>query len=187
MAPAAQAPKPAAPVRAEPVTPPPVEEPVYAVAANPAPTPRSLEKTAKAAPAPVKPRPPAPPAPVAETQILEETPAPRLMAEDAEVTLEMAAPMVEPAEVKEPLQSRPAAQEKRRESADDTDPTPRSQTAFDYQPEAGERVETQRRPHRSTGPHQVPQLHPGLGAREEDKWDIPAFIRRQQRTTESND
>jgi len=188
------------------------EEPVYAVATAPAPPPKVMEETAKAAPPPSKPKPPAPPAPVAETQIVEETPAPELARPDAEATLEMAAPTVEPAP---PTMAEPAPptvepappalepnlspsepellvqeREPRRETADDTDPTPRTQTAFDYPVEpttAAERVEARRRPQRTTGPHQVPQLHPGLGTREEDKWDIPAFIRRQQRTPGNND
>ena len=171
------------------------EEPAYAVAVNPAPTPKPIEKVAVArTPPPAPPaRRPAPPTKV-EVEVIEEAAEPELVTEaEIDETLEMAAAMVEPAPaaMEEPLEIKmEAAVEPTHELVDDTEPTPPSQTAFDYNEETGrgDRAEAVRRAHRPTGPQKVTStLHPGIGTREEDKWDIPAFIRRQQRTPPNND
>ena len=173
-----------------------VEEPAYAVAVNPAPAPKPAVKKATAATPPPAPAPrrAAPPKPTkVEVEVIEEAAAPALDVTEEEIdkTLEMAAASVTPAETElpepvmaeEPLEIKTSATPKH-EVADDTEPTPpasttgQAQTAFDYTEETAAGTG---RPHRPTGPHKVPALHPGLGSREEDKWDIPAFIRRQQR------
>ena len=173
------------------------EEPAYAVATNPAPAPRPAEKTATAKTPPPAPPPrrAAPPPPTkVEVEVIEEAADTELVTEaEIDETLEMAAALIAPAPV--PVQDKPleikteAPAAPTRAPVDDTEPTPpvQTQTSFEYNEEtgAGELAETIRRTHRPTGPRQATSLHPGAGIREDDKWDIPAFIRRQQRTPPS--
>jgi cell division protein FtsZ len=53
------------------------------------------------------------------------------------------------------------------------------QATFPYA-EQPERPAPRAVPRRSTGPHQVPSLHPGLASAEEAEWEIPAFLRSKQ-------
>ncbi len=101
----------------------------------------------------------------------------------------------EPPKARKPKKSAPPARPtKARKAAEDqraaTPKRPVKQAAFAYAKEQADAAEATKKPRRrppiqrtTTGPQQVPGVHPGLQLAEESEWEIPTFIRHQQNSS----